>query len=122
MVEDIVFFKRAISKVLLEAGHEVVIANDGRDALELLEAGHHTFDLVVSDIEMPRMNGFELAKAIRASGSHSALPLLAISSRADKSSKDLGIKSGFNIYLEKLKAETLLGAVAELAISVRRSA
>lgn len=122
LVEDTVFFRRAIADVLKKAGHEITLAVDGKDAFEILEKNQAKFDLVVSDIEMPRMNGFELAKAIRANKNLSHLPMLAISSRADKGYTDQGLKSGFNIYLEKLKPNILLDAVASLTSSNRRSA
>lgn len=114
LVEDTVFFRRAIGNVLSKEGHDVTMVVDGREAMETLENESKTFDLIVSDIEMPRMNGFELAKAIRANHKFSSLPILAISSRADRGSMEIGLKSGFNVYLEKLKPTLLLDAVTKL--------
>lgn len=122
LAEDTVFFRRAIEKVLVQAGHEVTMAVDGRDAIEILEKNPGKFHLVVSDIEMPRMNGFQLAEAIRKNSQLKSLPLLAISSRADKNYTNQGIKAGFDIYLEKLKPALLLDAVSQLTTALRRSA
>jgi len=69
---------------------------------------------VISDIEMPRMNGFQLATTLRNHPVHSRLPLLAVSSRADRQYVIDGKKAGFDIYLEKLKPELLLASIAEL--------
>ncbi|MBX7231818.1 MAG: chemotaxis protein CheW [Bdellovibrionales bacterium] len=116
LVEDTVFFRRELSKILKSDGHEISIANDGMEALQILESNPTKFDLIVTDIEMPRMNGFELAKSVRGNKALSAIPMLAISSKADKNYTDKGLKAGFDIYIEKLKPETLLKAVATLSL------
>lgn len=113
LVEDTPFFRRAIRGVLEESGFTVVSANDGQDALEILMADSR-FDLVVSDIEMPRMNGLRFAEAVRNEAGLAALPLLAISARADSGSVSEGAKAGFDLYLEKLKPENLLEAISQL--------
>lgn len=113
LVEDTVFFRRAIQEVLERKGHQVVIANDGLEALEILEKNSH-FDIIVSDIEMPRVNGFELAKAVRAEPRFRALPMIAVSSKADKIHMKQGMEAGFDMYLEKLKPLVLCAAIAEL--------
>ncbi len=121
-VEDTVFFRRAVSIVLEKEGYDVTIALDGRDAVEILDRNPDKFDLIISDIEMPRMNGFELARAIRSNQRFSGLPLLALSSRADRKYAEMGIESGFNVYLEKLKPAILLDAIQKLVSDERRSA
>jgi len=114
LVEDTVFFRKAMTLVLSKAGHEIVQAQDGQEALELFNAAKGAFDMIVSDIEMPRMNGFELAKAIRSGTSNTRIPMLAITSRAGVSQRALGKEVGFDSFLEKLKPEQLLNTVAEL--------
>ncbi len=114
LVEDTVFFRRVISTTLEKAGHKVLTATDGQEALEMLNASREKFDLVISDIEMPRMNGFELAQNIRRHKSYGKIPMLAVSSRADKSYAEAGFKAGFNLYLEKLKPDDLLHAIRVL--------
>ena len=121
LVEDSPFFKKLVKGILEEAGHNVTTAADGQLAVEILERSERPFDLIVSDIEMPRMNGFQLATAIRASAVHSKTPLLALSSKRDKNHLAQGAKVGFNIYLEKIKPEILLGAISDLT-NTRKSA
>jgi two-component system chemotaxis sensor kinase CheA len=121
-VEDTVFFRRAVGLVLEKEGHEVILAEDGREALDRLEKTPNAFDLVISDIEMPKMNGFELAEAVRANPILAHLPLLALSSRADHRHTERGLRAGFNIYLEKLKPAILMEAISELTQSSRRAA
>lgn len=114
LVEDTAFFRKAISSVLMAAGYDVTIATDGRDALDLLAKGTVRFDIIISDIEMPRVNGFELVKAVRANPHWKSVPMLAISSRADQSYTEKGLQMGFDVYLEKLKPAILLEAVQQL--------
>lgn len=121
LVEDSIFFRREMARILSSAGHEVSTAVDGVEALQILENDPTKIDIIVTDIEMPRMNGFELAKAVRAHQDLSSKPMVAISSKASKKYTDKGMEAGFDIYIEKLKIETLLGAVATLS-TPRRAA
>ena len=122
LVEDTPFFRRAIANVLTSGGHEVVLANDGQQALDILNRGDSIFDLIVSDIEMPQLNGFDLARAVRANPKLAGLPMLAISSRADSSHVAKGVAAGFNVYLEKLQSEVLLKSVEEILRTSGRAA
>lgn len=122
LVEDTPFFRRAIANVLTAAGHELTLANDGQEALEILNRGDAQFDLIVSDIEMPQLNGFDLARAVRANPKLATLPMLAISSRADSSHVSKGVAAGFNVYLEKLQSEVLLKSIEELMQTSGRAA
>jgi two-component system, chemotaxis family, sensor kinase CheA len=115
LVEDTPFFRKAVAGILQKEGHTIILANDGQEAFEILNQDAHRFDLVISDIEMPKMNGFELAKAIRAHEKLKAIPLLALSSRSDKKYSDLGLEAGFNVYLEKLKPGILIEAISRLS-------
>jgi two-component system chemotaxis sensor kinase CheA len=121
-VEDTVFFRKAVTIILQKEGHDVTIAVDGKEGVEILNKYPEKFDLIISDIEMPRMNGFELAQAIRSNHKFASLPLLALSSRADKKYADMGIKAGFNRYLEKLKPGILVDAISDLVNIERKSA
>jgi two-component system chemotaxis sensor kinase CheA len=121
LAEDTVFFRRAIKAVLEKTGYEVVTVNDGQEAIDRLSAGADGFDLIISDIEMPRVNGFQLASSVRKNPALSMIPLLAVSSRADRHYMQEGHLAGFDIYLEKLKPSMLVSAVEKL-IQKKRSA
>jgi two-component system chemotaxis sensor kinase CheA len=122
LVEDTVFFRKAVTIILQKEGHDVTIAVDGKEAVEILNRHSEKFDLIISDIEMPRMNGFEFAQAVRANQSFSLIPLLALSSRADKKYAEQGLKAGFNRYLEKLKPGLLIETISDLMEAGRESA
>ena len=115
LVEDTVFFVKQIQKILTSQGYEVTHALHGEEALKILEdRPPHFFDLIISDIEMPKLNGFQLAEKVRASQSFSKMPMIALTTRNKESDVELGKKAGFNRYLEKLRADLLLEAVDQL--------
>jgi two-component system chemotaxis sensor kinase CheA len=115
-VEDAAFFRRQVSKALSGHGYKVTTANNGKEALDLLaKNSNKSFDLILSDIEMPQMNGFELAVAVRRNASWKNIPMVALSTRADQSHRQKGLESGFDAYLEKLNSEELLEHIAEIS-------
>jgi two-component system chemotaxis sensor kinase CheA len=115
-VEDAAFFRRHVSKVLMNAGYNVTMANNGQEACDLLfKSPKESFDLLLSDIEMPKMNGFELAKSIRQSPDWQQIPMIALSTRSDQRHVDEGFRSGFNAYLEKMNSEELLQSISEVS-------
>lgn len=120
LVEDTPFFRKTIKGYFESAGFEVVTASNGEEGLDALTKADRPFDLVVSDIEMPRLNGFQFAQAVRRNSSFAHLPLLAVSSRADKTYVAEGVKAGFDFYLEKLQGDTLIATAHQLL--KRRSA
>lgn len=122
LAEDTPFFRKAVAQVLEQAGYSVMVANDGQEAFDILSNSKNPFDLVISDIEMPRMNGFELAAAVRKSSFATSMPMLAVSSKADKKYVQKGLDAGFNVYLEKLKPDLLLQAVGNLIEGEKSSA
>ncbi|MBP9050846.1 MAG: response regulator, partial [Alphaproteobacteria bacterium] len=71
------------------------------------------FDLIISDIEMPDMNGFEFAEKIRSGGAWQDTPMLALTSHATPQDIDHGMKVGFNKYVAKFDRETLLSALSQ---------
>ena len=113
--EDTVFSARQVKKLLEEAGAEVDHAENGQIALDKLRrAEANTYSLVLSDIEMPVMNGYEFAKSIRGESKYKNLPMIALTTRFNQVDQKRGADSGFNKYLEKLKSDELLEAIHEL--------
>ncbi|GGY22273.1 hybrid sensor histidine kinase/response regulator [Paludibacterium paludis] len=92
---------RALLKGILEsAGYDVTTAVDGAEAFELLGAGP-TFDLVVSDVEMPRLDGFGLTERIRADAALSDLPVVLVTALASDRDRERGVDAGANAYIVK---------------------
>jgi two-component system chemotaxis sensor kinase CheA len=115
VVEDS-FTVRELQRSILEAaGYPVVIARDGREGLEQLTA-HPDVAMVLSDLEMPEMNGLELIRAIRAHPVHSSLPVVIITSLSSDEDKQRGIEAGADAYMAKqsFDQQTLLATVQRL--------
>ena len=122
VAEDTIFFRRALKLILEKTGYQVTTANDGKEAFDILNSSDVPFDLLISDIEMPKMNGFELAQAVRKMAKYSELPMLAVSSRAEASCVEKGMEAGFNAYMEKLKPQMLVDMVGDLLSERQRAA
>jgi two-component system chemotaxis sensor kinase CheA len=112
LVEDTQFFQRLIRSHLEAEGFEVIVAGNGAEALKLLETG--SFDLIVSDIEMPELDGFALARHIREQSRHAALPMLALTTLNTAEHRSKAVQSGFDAYEVKLDRGSFISAVREL--------
>ncbi|MCL4233991.1 MAG: chemotaxis protein CheW [Deltaproteobacteria bacterium] len=121
LAEDTPFFRQLERDYLESAGYTVDTVRDGEEALEAMMNGH--YDLVVSDIVMPRMDGFELVRRIRGSGNgHAGVPVLALTSLADDKSREQGAKSGFTDYAVKVDKAQLLETIHNLLQQATRAA
>ncbi|MDM8541979.1 hybrid sensor histidine kinase/response regulator [Desulfococcaceae bacterium HSG9] len=99
LVEDSITTRTQEKRILEGAGYEVVTAVDGLDALNSL-SGHH-FDAVVSDIEMPNMDGWTLCAKIREDKKYSEMPIILVTSLASEEDKKKGAEAGANAYITK---------------------
>ena len=90
----------ALSKILKERGMEIIKAENGKNALEMLNM-HSDIDLVLMDIMMPEMDGYEAMKRIRSEGKHKNLPVIALTAKAMKDDKQKCIDAGANDYITK---------------------
>lgn len=97
VVEDDVDLNRFVSSSLRNANYEVVSCFDGVDALEKMD--EEKCDLLLTDIMMPRMNGFELAESVRSADK--TLPIIFMTAKDDKPSKILGYNIGIDEYVTK---------------------
>lgn len=104
LVVDDSITTRTLEKSILEGqGYRVLLAVDGVDALHRLRSGEALIDLVVADVEMPRMDGFSLLQAIKADASLAALPVILMTSRNDPSDVRRGMDLGAEAYITKQK-------------------
>lgn len=110
LVEDTPFFMRVTKEFIVASGYQVTTAQNGREGLELLN--QQDFDLVLSDIEMPVMDGREMLKNIRANPRWRDLPVIALTTLSDAQTIQEGKKSGFNEWLVKLDKELVLKTLA----------
>ncbi|MDP1672452.1 MAG: chemotaxis response regulator CheY [Burkholderiales bacterium] len=100
IVDDFATMRRIVRNLLKEIGHQNADeAEDGQDALVKLRA--NPFDFVVSDVNMPNMNGFELLKQIRADDALKALPVLMVTAEAKKEDIITAAQAGASGYIVK---------------------
>ena len=111
VVDDSLTVRRVTQRLLLREGYRVTLAKDGQDALERLV--DEVPAVVLSDIEMPRMDGFEFVRRLRGSAAWARLPVIMISSRIAQKHRDVARDLGVEHYLGKpYGEEELLAAVA----------
>ncbi len=99
IVDDSEFTRNYHSYILREAGFDVVTAVDGADALEKLYS--QTFELVITDINMANMDGYEFIRRVRSSGDYDNLPIIIISTESESEDKSRGFLAGANFYIVK---------------------
>ncbi len=99
VAEDSITSRVLLKNILESAGYEVVAAVDGLDALTALRSGR--FDLVVSDVEMPRMDGFDLTARIRDDNKLAELPVILVTALGTREHRERGIDVGANAYVVK---------------------
>jgi two-component system, chemotaxis family, sensor kinase CheA len=121
LVDDSAFFRNMLSPVLQAAGYEVITLPGGAEALALLETDAR-FDFVICDIEMPGMNGFEVAERLRANPRTAEMQLIALSSLHSPAAMDRGRESGFNHYIAKFDRAGLLAVLKESRLGWARAA
>ncbi|MGV1098864.1 hybrid sensor histidine kinase/response regulator [Thiovibrio sp. JS02] len=114
LVEDSDFFRHQVRTILEEAGLVVVAAENGQVAWAHLDAHPREIALVVTDIEMPVMDGFALAGRIRDDRRFDGLPLIALTSLASEEDMGKGRRLGFDEYQIKMDKEKLLRSVWRL--------
>ena len=103
VVDDSLTVRRVTQRLLVREGYRVVLAKDGMDALERL--AEELPRLVLSDIEMPRMDGFDLVRNIRGDARLRDLPVIMITSRIAQKHRDYAAELGVDHYLGKPYAE-----------------
>jgi two-component system chemotaxis sensor kinase CheA len=101
LVVDDQFAARELQRSILEtAGYHVQVARDGREALRQIEQLAHV-DLVLTDAQMPQMDGFELLESIRADQEHGSLPVVMVTTLGDEQSRRRGAEAGADAYIVK---------------------
>ncbi|TQV71901.1 chemotaxis protein CheW [Denitrobaculum tricleocarpae] len=121
VVDDSPFFRNLLAPLLSVAGYEVTTVESAAEALELCEAGK-VFDVIVSDIEMPGMSGFEFAETVKNNTRWANVPLVALSSFASPNDLARGREVGFTDYVSKNDRDALLHTLKDTLAEVRGAA
>ena len=121
VVDDSITVRRVTQRLLERHSMKVMTAKDGVDALSILQ--DHMPDIILLDIEMPRMDGYELATQVRADARLADIPIVMITSRVGEKHRARAIEIGVNDYLGKPYQENqLLDAIEPLVEARRRKA
>ncbi len=113
VVDDVPDVTEMIELLLRHAGYDVSTAESAKDALLLARRKH--YDLVISDIGMPGMNGYELATALRELAAYNTTPLIAVTGYSEYDDRGRAVRAGFNVHLTKpIEPTQLLTLMREL--------
>jgi two-component system chemotaxis sensor kinase CheA len=120
LVDDSAFFRNMLAPVLKAAGYKVRVAVNAQEGLSALRA--QNFNVVLTDIEMPDMNGFEFAETIRADHNLSQMPIIALSSLVSPAAIERGRQAGFHDFVAKFDRPGLIAALKEQTAEVQKAA
>jgi CheY-like chemotaxis protein len=113
VVDDVPDVTEMIELLLKHAGYDVATAGSAKAALQMARKRH--FDLVISDIGMPEMNGYELASALRDLAAYNSTPLIAVTGYSEYDDRGRAVRAGFNVHLAKpIEPTQLLSLMNEL--------
>ncbi|HEX4461284.1 MAG TPA: response regulator [Polyangia bacterium] len=122
VAEDSDVIRESLKRVLEAHGYEVVAARDGKEALDLAARDPRGFDLVSTDVVMPNLDGYELARALRQQPRHKDVPMIMVTSKSEPLDRVRGFDAGVDDYLTKpLDGGELLRAVERHLATHRRT-
>ena len=115
VIDDSKTTRKFLTFVLKEGGYNVIAAENGIEALELLSS--IDVDMIITDLNMPQMDGLEFIRTIRENDAYQKMPILLVTTEGEERGEKQGEKAGATAYLEKpLEPESLLSKVKELII------
>jgi CheY-like chemotaxis protein len=113
IVDDVPDVTEMIGLLLKHAGYDVATADSARSALQLARNNH--YDLIISDIGMPEMNGYELATALRSLSDYNRTPMIAVTGYSEYDDRGRAVQAGFNVHLTKpIEPAQLLTLMSQL--------
>jgi len=119
IVDDSKTDRTIMRKALEPMGITLVEAGDGQEALNVLKSGEYSFDAMLIDIEMPRMDGYTLATEIKKYNRYKNLPLIAVTSRTSKADRMRGVESGMVEYITKPYSADYLASVVQRNVNFK---
>jgi two-component system chemotaxis sensor kinase CheA len=121
LVDDSAFFRNMLAPVLKAAGYAVTTVPSADHALDLLKSGRR-FDALVTDIDMPGMDGFDLAEAVRREPKLGELPIIALSASCSVEAIERGRQVGFHDFVAKFDRQSLIAALKEQTAEIVEAA
>ena len=122
IVDDSVAVRRSLDRILTHTGYQVLQCRNGQEAWKTLNSSNRVFDLVISDIEMPELDGFSLLKMIRSQNEFKELPLVMLTSRASEIHRQKAKSLGATAYFTKpFQPAQFLVSIQEIIASFRQN-
>jgi two-component system, chemotaxis family, sensor kinase CheA len=121
LVDDSAFFRELLAPLIKAAGYQVVAVASAAEALATLESDTR-FDLIVTDVEMPDLDGFDFAAALRASPGTAAIPVIALAAMVSAEAIERGRAVGFHDFVAKFDRAGLIAAIKEQSADLSRAA
>jgi two-component system, chemotaxis family, sensor kinase CheA len=118
LAEDTSFFRAMIKKYIEELGYDIEVAVDGREAWDMLNAPNAKYDMLVTDIEMPHMDGLELTRMCRASSQFETLPIITLTSLSSEQVREEALEAGVNAHEIKFDKDVLAGSILKVGKEV----
>jgi CheY-like chemotaxis protein len=115
IVDDSAMFRTSMKKILASMNAEIVLAEDGQEGLNL--ALQENFDIVVSDIDMPKINGIDLCRTLKKNPTTQRTPVVMVSTFDSESDVDKGFQAGASAYLSKYEIQNRLFETVESVLS-----
>jgi two-component system chemotaxis response regulator CheY len=114
-VDDSATVRSSLKLVLQEAGCDLVLAADGEEALNMIKRSKEKFHLIITDLNMPKMNGIELIKAVRSLPDYRFVPILMLTTESQADKKLEGKKAGATGWIVKpFTPEQLIGVIQKV--------
>jgi two-component system chemotaxis sensor kinase CheA len=120
LVEDTDSIRNRVAQGLVESGFDVEVAVDGMDGLRKIAEHKCGFDVIISDIEMPKMNGYEFARKVRSISQLKNVPMIAFTTKSNPEDLKEAKAAGFSTFLEKSKGKLLNLLVNECLTNNKR--
>ena len=115
VVDDSETVRKLLTLTLRMKGYQIVTAGDGAEALERLSVS--SVDLVITDLNMPEMDGYELVSTIRREGPNRDVPVIMLSTEGEEEDRQRGLDAGVDLYLPKpASPQQLLYSVEKLLV------
>ncbi|MBW2605106.1 MAG: response regulator [Deltaproteobacteria bacterium] len=115
IVDDSAVFRTSMKKILASMNAEIILAENGQEGLDL--ALQEKFDIVISDIDMPKINGIELCRSLKNTASTQGIPVVMVSTFDSDSDVDKGFQAGASAYLPKYEIQSRLLETVENVLS-----
>ena len=111
--EDSAFFRNQVKRFIEDEGFDVIIAEDGEEALKLLQENLDEIGIILTDLEMPRMDGFEFTRIVKSNQVYSHLTVIALTSLAGEEDMAKGREAGIDDYQIKLDRNNLMNSIRQ---------